>query len=435
MCEEQNNSGIDERQEMTNEEWNTYLADVFKRAGIPFEPTCRVAQGISLDYCYGVRIKFSPYLSYRKFRVILYDLNNHIKMFDEILNAGDYFVSRRKYFIEYGIQITDADTGEKICQHIYCAKDKPVVIDMPVQTIGDSIAWFASCEQFRKKHGCKLYVKMPDHTRKLFEKEYPEITFIDEKQKRDISPYAHYAIGVFHKGDNETDCPVDYRRCSLNHYSAYMLGVNPHDCDEPPRITIPDKRTIQEPYVCISSLASGMCKMWLNADGWEKVVAFLKKSGYRVIDIDLALKQGNGILWNNIPRDAEDFTGNNPLEQRAELIAHADFFIGLGSGLSWLAWCCKLPIVLISGFSLPDSEFYTPYRVINMNVCHGCYSDVRYQFVNTEYDWCPKHKGTKRHFECSRGITAEHVIGKINTIPAFLKHIETLKHKDGEQKQ
>jgi autotransporter strand-loop-strand O-heptosyltransferase len=42
-----------------------------------------------------------------------------------------------------------------------------------------------------------------------------------------------------------------------------------------------------------------------------------------------------------------------------DLLRHASFFIGLGSGLSWLAWASGIPVVLISGFSLPNSEFYT----------------------------------------------------------------------------
>lgn len=39
------------------------------------------------------------------------------------------------------------------------------------------------------------------------------------------------------------------------------------------------------------------------------------------------------------------------------LLHHASFFIGLSSGLSWLAWATHIPVVLISGFTLPVSEF------------------------------------------------------------------------------
>lgn len=72
---------------------------------------------------------------------------------------------------------------------------------------------------------------------------------------------------------------------------------------------------------------------------------------------------GLGFTWNHIPYGAEDFTGNLPLAERIALLRHADFFIGLGSGLSWLAWSCRIPVVLISGFSLPGYEFCNRSRL------------------------------------------------------------------------
>ena len=95
-----------------------------------------------------------------------------------------------------------------------------------------------------------------------------------------------------------------------------------------------------------------------------------------------------------------------PLMERINLLAYADFFIGLGSGLSWLADACDIPVVLISGFSLPMGEFETPYRVTNQLVCHGCYNDLR---VNAKNNICPYYQGTERELECSKQITVEQV--------------------------
>ena len=169
--------------------------------------------------------------------------------------------------------------------------------------------------------------------------------------------------------------------------------------------------------------------MWNNPLGWDEVVKLLKAVGYRVIDIDRDYAVGAGIYWNKIPRNAEDFTGNAPLADRAALISGADFFIGLGSGLSWLAWCCNVPIVLISGFSESWGEMPTPYRVINRNVCHGCFNDVRYRFNSEDYLWCPNHKGTLRHWECSRAITAKSVVEKIKKIPKFQERLGIKENK------
>ena len=88
---------------------------------------------------------------------------------------------------------------------------------------------------------------------------------------------------------------------------------------------------------------------------------------------------------------------------------HADFFIGLSSGLSWVTNGVGIPVVLISGFTLPVNEFETPYRVISYHVCNGCWNDTRVVFDHKDFEWCPWLKGSDRQFECSRYITPEAV--------------------------
>jgi ADP-heptose:LPS heptosyltransferase len=41
------------------------------------------------------------------------------------------------------------------------------------------------------------------------------------------------------------------------------------------------------------------------------------------------------------------------LVEAALYMRHAALFVGLSSGLSWLAWAAGCPTVTISGFSLP----------------------------------------------------------------------------------
>ena len=100
-------------------------------------------------------------------------------------------------------------------------------------------------------------------------------------------------------------------------------------------------------------------------------------------------------------------------------LEHADFFVGLSSGLSWLAWTCKVPVVMISGFTHPTNEFATPYRIINYHTCHSCWNDMRENFDHFDFLWCPRHKGTDRHFECTKLISPEQVITTIKKIPSF----------------
>ena len=413
---------MEDNKEKTTDQHFELLGKVFAARQIPFLPTNSAAYGILWDFCYGARV-YIPHNLESQYLLTIVDLDNDIKLFEGVLNPDDYFVSEKKYFVNYGIQIVEYPSGKRILQHKFDAKNKDILIRCPVQTLGDTLAWYGAVESFQRKHDCNIYIRVADYIRPILDKKDQRIRFVNDVEMLSVKPYASYTLAIFHEDYNKNETPVDYRTVPLHHYSCYTLGVETNYTV--PLINMnPNYKVPQEPYVVIASQASGGVKMWNNPLGWDEVVKFLKKSGYRVIDIDRDYAVGTGIYWNKIPREAEDFTGNAPLADRATLIAHADFFIGLGSGLSWLAWCCRSPIVLISGFSESWGEMPTPYRVINRNVCHGCFNDVRYRFNSEDYMWCPNHKGTDRHWECSRAITAKSVIETIKRIPEFQKRIK-----------
>ena len=169
---------------------------------------------------------------------------------------------------------------------------------------------------------------------------------------------------------------------------GYILGVDPEET--PPRLPPDPARVINEPYVCIGVKSTNIAKMWNNGYGWDMVIDYLKSLGYRVLCIDREKTVGYGYVWNHLPHGAEDFTGNRTLKERATMLHHAEFFIGLSSGLSWLAWAAGIPVVLISGFTLPICEFKTPYRVHNTHVCHGCWEAIDVNFDHHDYFWCPR---------------------------------------------
>jgi autotransporter strand-loop-strand O-heptosyltransferase len=112
-------------------------------------------------------------------------------------------------------------------------------------------------------------------------------------------------------------------------------------------------------------------------------------------------------------------TSSKGQSRYARWLKHADFFIGLSSGLSWLAWAIGTPVVMISGFTHPRNEFTTPYRVINYHTCNSCWNDPLADFDRTDFLSCPRHKNTPRQFECTRLIAAEQVKAVIKAIPSF----------------
>ena len=211
----------------------------------------------------------------------------------------------------------------------------------------------------------------------LFCDNYPDITFLTHEEIKPERYYATYSVGLFF---DDRDCvhqPCDFRFVGLHRTAGYILGVDP--TETPPNVALTDEsRPIAEPYVCIAVQSTMQAKYWNNPTGWYEVVRFLKEAGYRVVCIDQKPVHGTGLVWNHIPHGAEDETGISRPSERARWLKHADFFVGLSSGLSWLAWAMGIPVVMISGFTHPLNEFATPYRVINYHTCNSCWNDPRF---------------------------------------------------------
>jgi autotransporter strand-loop-strand O-heptosyltransferase len=252
----------------------------------------------------------------------------------------------------------------------------------------------------------------------LFRDAYPDITFVTHEQVEPRRYYATYNIGLFFDDEQRIHQPCDFRLVGLHRTAGYILGVDP--TEEPPRL-VPSEpgRPIPQRYVCIAVQSTTQAKYWNNPFGWREVIRFLREAGYEVVCIDRSPANGQGLVWNHLPNGARDETGERPLPERARWLMHAEFFVGLSSGLSWLAWAAGIPVVMISGFTHPTNEFATPYRVINYHACNSCWNDVRVRFDHGDFLWCPRHKDTPRQFECTRLITADQVKDAIRRVPGF----------------
>lgn len=396
------------------------IMDCFKH--LPQHPTQCAERGIRFDFNAGLRLELPD--DGKDYYCLITDTDEHTILHDAVMDKEHRFVSTlKKYFVNFSIKVTDPQTGATVFEHTLDLKDREVVIWMPVPAIGDTVAWFSYVERFQQKHMCRLTCVMNRALIKVFQKEYPGIRFVTDQDTDSFrDSYATYYLGLFLNDDDFNFCPEDYRFAGLLGIAQAILNVDKEEI--PPRVDLSSPRSIMEPYVCISVMASSQTKFWNNPFGWETVVKFLVENGYRVLCIDKHSVTGCGLIWNHVPRNAEDFTGDLPLQSRINLIKDADFFIGLSSGLSWLAWCCRKDVVLISGFTHPNNEFFTPYRIINKNVCNSCWNDMRIEFDTSDTLCCPRRKGTPEHFECSMLISPEKVIEAIKTIPAFRRRTQ-----------
>jgi autotransporter strand-loop-strand O-heptosyltransferase len=347
--------------------------------------------------------------------VRLTDLDTGNILFETELKAGRVNSSKR-YYVRFRLEAWQKD--ERLLVHDFSTADREVLIQFPVGTLGDPIGWFSYAVKFQEQHKCRLTCIMGEAVISLFRAAYPQITFLTHEEVKTDHFYATYSMGLFFDDKNLTHQPCDFRYVGLHRTAGYILGVDPTDL--PPRMKLDDdSRPMAEPYVCIAVQSTTQSKYWNNPMGWREIVAFLRQSGYRVVCIDQRPTHGQGLVWNHIPNGAEDQTGDKSLQERARWLKHADFFIGLSSGLSWLSWVVGTPVVMISGFTHPTNEFATPYRVINYHACNSCWNDPAHRFDHKDFFYCPRHKDTPRQFECTRLITVDQVKATIQRIPAF----------------
>jgi autotransporter strand-loop-strand O-heptosyltransferase len=376
-------------------------------------PTQEGPQGIRFDFNLGSRLVVPE--SEHPWTVRLSDIDTGNIIYETQIKSGGVS-SAKRYFVRFRLEV--AQQGKLVFRHDYSVKGREVLIQIPIGTLGDPLGWFPYAVKFKELHGCRLTCAMSKPLIGLLRDTYPDITFIPVEEIKPERYYATYHLGLFFDDKDFLFQPCDFRHVGLHRTAGYILGVDPTEV--PPRVAVADGgRPIPEPYVCIAVQSTTQAKHWNNPTGWREIVAFLKEAGYRVICIDQKPVYGNGLIWNHIPHGVEDETGDRPLAERVRWLKHAEFFVGLSSGLAWLAWAAGTPVVIISGFTHPTNEFATPYRVINYHACNSCWNDVRHRFDHKDFLYCPRHANTPRQFECTRVITADQVKAAIRTIPGF----------------
>ena len=283
-----------------------------------------------------------------------------------------------------------------------------VLIQLGSEALGDNISWIPHVREFQLLHGVDVDVYVTPKWRGLFEDGYPSLNFLDKPFKNAEEAQGHGYTNICEIGVHD---PADLTKPNISHAT------------EPP-ITLPVnlKNNFDKPYVCIATQSTAQCKYWNNPTGWDETISYLQSLGYEVVCIDQHASFGVSEHFNLVPAGAikKCWTKEGdellPIADRINDLYFCDFFIGIGSGLSWLAWALNKAVILISGFSSATTEFYTPYRVINESVCNSCWNDPELPFDKGDWMWCPRHKGTSRAFECSKEITFETVKKQIDRL-------------------
>jgi len=267
-------------------------------------------------------------------------------------------------------------------------------------SLGDAIAWIPIINEFAIQKNVKVNLYTP--FKELFQKEYPLINFYDYSAKPNQLTKEDYVLAC---SDS-----FDWKTLNLQEIASKILGL-PHK-EVLPKITLPEEKEtrFKKKYICIATQSTAQCKYWNNKKGWINTVNYLKSMGYDVVCIDKHYNFGIQNHMNEIPYNCINDTGEKSLNERISTILGCEFFVGLSSGLSWLAWACNKKCVMISGFTDAFHEFQSKYRVINKNVCNSCWHDSSIKFDASDWLWCPR----KKNFECSKEISYEMVKEKID---------------------
>lgn len=232
--------------------------------------------------------------------------------------------------------------------------NKYVFIKIDGRALGDNLAWIPYVDEFRKKHNC--HVLCSAYFNDIFKHVYPDILFL-EPNTQAHNVYTQYYIGA-HDNDGVYS-PKDSKKIPLQQTACDILGLEYKEI-------VPDlmksiehnHRRISGRYVCISEKGSAPKKEWKEPNGWQNVVNYLNSKGIKVV----VISKEPTTLENVI-----NLTGDYPLKERMVDLYYSEFFMGVSSGLSWVAWGCGKPVIMISDCTPLDHEFQTNMIRIGKN--------------------------------------------------------------------
>ena len=365
--------------------------DVYDNNKIIFNNDEKVKEfDYSINFIDKAKIDIKPKNHNKKYLVEFIDNGNTIH--SSILKGNMWSATGRRWFTDWSIKVTDILNKEVILNEKYDAVGKNVYIHLDSKSIGDTISWFPYVEEFRKKWMCRVFVSTFHNN--FFEKNYPDLIFINPG---DVVPnlYAMYQIGCWHGDLNRNK--NHWENTPLQKISSDILGLDYKEIR--PNFVKPKIDEFDDNIITLSEHSTAMCKYWNYENGWQDLVNKINDMGYKVKVVSKESTNLKNII-NNTDRKLEETINN---------IYKSKIFIGVSSGLAWIAWALGKPVVMISGCTQDWNEPSDVYRVINKNVCHGCMNNSKYEFDKGSWYWCPENK----NFECTRSITPDMVIDKI----------------------
>jgi autotransporter strand-loop-strand O-heptosyltransferase len=272
---------------------------------------------------------------------------------------------------------------------------KVILMHLDSFCLGDTICFSSLIDCFIDYHKPK-YVYVSTFFPHLLKSNNPKYEFINANQDK------------FYEVDKLLDVGYDKKKMSHTFggmfYAAKDTMKLPQSTKPVKPPVIPKERKIVENKVTIGPETIKEISQWNynGIDGWQEVVNALHNGFYSVYNVSYE----NTMNLQNVI----GIHGHDDINVAIDHIISSKFFVGLSSGLSWLAWAYDVPVVMISNFTRKENEFDC-FRVDNTSICNSCFNI----FPNIKSK-CPLFLGTERENECHNLITPQDVINKINEV-------------------
>lgn len=322
-------------------------------------------------------------------------------------NVGNcnFIKANKSYYIDWEVKVIRLSTGEEFIYNLDL-RGKRVFIVFESRALGDNLAWLPYVEEFRKKWDCEIYCST--FWNHLFRDQYPNINFLEPGSGLG-NLTALYRLGWFYNEDGSfsfSRVPNNFRLQPMQKTASDILGLEFEEIK--PNIKLEDN-VVKEKIVSIAIHGTAQSKYWNNESGWQEVVNFLNGKGYRVI---LLSHENDGHMGNRHPDGIEQLEKGD-IYGVIRTLQKSEFFIGIGSGLSWLSWAVGTKSIIISGFSYKYTEPLNNVIRIEtpLGKCTGCFNN--HKLSPSDWHWCPIYKDTENHYECSKSITGQMVIDEI----------------------
>jgi len=289
---------------------------------------------------------------------------------------------------------------------------KKVLVKILSNSIGDTVASLPYVSKFQSLTNDNVYVSINDWLIPFFSPVYTNILFLGRNVNESF--------------EKQLNLDYNFNKPIQKGY-AEQLGFFNAEYIRPKIHFEIKERPIKNKYITLNIHSTSQLKYWNHSDGvktqpdspnWNSLCNMLRKDGFTPVAIEPYDFFGAKTFKNGIPKRANKKIGLSLMENM-NYIHHSEFFIGLSSGLSWIAHAMGKPVVMISNFTEDWNEFdlnLPDYiRITNKNVCHGCFNKVNkdFDFDIKDWYWCPLHKNTNQQFECHTSISPNFVYEKI----------------------